>query len=83
MNDELLNKILSKLENMDKRLNSLEELTTKEIEKLQASIEESVDQQDDAINTLRHIDAKMSAMLETQKLNFEILKVFSGDPIQH
>lgn len=83
MNEEILTKILDKLETMDKRLNGLEELTVKELEKVHTAIEGSADQQYDVINALQRIDAKMSAILETQKLNFEILKVFSGDPVQH
>ena len=68
---------------MDKRLNRLEEATLKELEKVQEKLEFTTDQQDDVMDTLQRIDAKMMALLETQKLNFEILKVFSGDPIQH
>ncbi|GMB01431.1 hypothetical protein [Pelosinus sp. IPA-1] len=84
MKEETLNKLLTTMENIDRRLHNLEELTSGELKKIHATIDHlATDNQDDLIITLQHIDAKVTAILETQKLNFEILKVFSGDPIQH
>ncbi|EIW15834.1 MULTISPECIES: hypothetical protein [Pelosinus] len=84
MNEEILNKILVSMENITKRLDSLEELTSGELQKLHANIDLlSEDQQDDIVNTLYRMDAKITAILETQRLNFEILKVFSNDSVHH
>lgn len=84
MNEEILNKILVSMENINKRLDSLEELTSGELQKLHANIELlSEDQQDDIVTTLYRMDAKITAILETQRLNFEILKVFSNDSVHH
>jgi hypothetical protein len=84
MNEEIVSKLLITMENINKRLDSLEELTSGEFQKIHATLDLlSADQQEDVIITLQSIDAKISAMLEAQKLNFEILKVFSGSTIQH
>ncbi|AJQ25805.1 MULTISPECIES: hypothetical protein [Pelosinus] len=84
MNEEILNKILVSMENINKRLDSLEELTSGELQKLHANIDLlSEDQQDDIVTTLYRMDAKITAILETQRLNFEILKVFSNDSVHH
>ncbi len=84
MSEEILNKILVSMENINKRLDSLEELTSGELQKLHANIDLlSEDQQDDIVNTLYRMDAKITAILETQRLNFEILKVFSNDSVHH
>ncbi len=84
MNEETLNKILVTMESINKRLDGLEELTSGELQKLHESIDLlSADQQDDVITTLHRIDAKLTAILETQRLNFEILKVFSNDSVHH
>lgn len=84
MNEEILNKILVSMENINKRLDNLEELTSGELQKLHATIDLlSADQQDDIVTALYRIDAKITAILETQKLNFEILKVFSNDSVHH
>ncbi|SFL84951.1 hypothetical protein [Pelosinus propionicus] len=84
MNEEILNKILVSMENINKRLDSLEELTSGELQKLHANIDLlSEDQQDDIVATLYRMDAKITAILETQRLNFEILKVFSSDTVHH
>ncbi|MDF2634554.1 MAG: hypothetical protein K0R78_1428 [Pelosinus sp.] len=84
MNEETLNKILVTMESINKRLDGLEELTSGELQKLHESIDLlSADQQDDVIPTLHRIDAKLTAILETQRLNFEILKVFSNDSVHH
>ena len=84
MNEEILNKILVSMENINKRLDSLEELTSGELQKLHVNINLlSEDQQDDIVTTLYRMDAKITAILETQRLNFEILKVFSNDSVHH
>jgi len=84
MNEDILNKILVSMENINKRLDSLEELTSGELQKLHANIDLlSEDQQDDIVTTLYRMDAKITAILETQRLNFEILKVFSNDSVHH
>jgi hypothetical protein len=84
MNEEILNKILVSMENINKRLDSLEELASGELQKLHANIDLlSEDQQDDIVTTLYRMDAKITAILETQRLNFEILKVFSNDSVHH
>jgi hypothetical protein len=84
MNEETLNKILITMENINKRLNSLEDLTSGELQKLHASIDLlSADQQDDVVTTLQRIDTKITAILETQRINFEILKIFSSDSVHH
>ncbi len=84
MNEEILNKILVSMENINKRLDSLEELTSGELQKLHTNIDLlSEDQQDDIVATLYRMDAKITAILETQRLNFEILKVFSNDSVHH
>lgn len=84
MNEETVSKLLITMENISKRLDSLEELTSGELQKLHATLDLlSADQQDDIVDTLQNIDAKISAMLEAQKLNFEIFKVISGSTTQH
>jgi len=84
MKIETMEKILDKLDDMDKRLHRLEESTTLELQKLHATVDVlAADQQEDIIPTLHRIDAKLTALLEAQKLNVEILRVFSGDLIQH
>ncbi len=84
MKMETMEKILSKLEDIDQRLHSLEESTTTELQKLHATVGVlAADQQEDVLPTLHSIDAKLLALLEAQKLNVEILRVFSGDLIQH
>ena len=84
MSEELLNKILLSMENINKRLDNLEKLTSGELQKLHETVSlVSTDQQDDVVTALYRIDAKITAILETQKLNFEILKVFSSDSIHH
>jgi len=84
MNEETISKLLITMENISKRLDSLEELTSGELQKVHATLDLlSADQQEDVIITLQGIDAKITAMLEAQKLNFEILRVFSGSTIQH
>lgn len=84
MNEETVSKLLITMENISKRLDSLEELTSGELQKLHATLDLlSADQQDDVVGTLQNIDAKISAMLEAQKLNFEIFKVISGSTTQH
>jgi hypothetical protein len=84
MNDEILLNLLDKLTGIDNRLKRLEEATTTELQKLTIAVDMlGADQQEDILPTLQRIDAKMSAILETQKLNVEILRVFSGDLIQH
>jgi len=80
----MLEKILIKLESMDQRLINLEKSTEKELQQLRSTVDlMAIGQQEDVIDTLQHLDAKMATILETQKLNFEILRVFSGDLIQH
>jgi len=84
MNEELLLNLLDKLASIDNRLQLLEQSTTTQLQKLHGSIDSlGVDQQEEVITTLHRIDAKMSAILVTQKLNVEILRVFSGDSVQH
>lgn len=84
MNEELLLNLLDKLSSIDNRLQRLEESTTNQLQKLHETVDIiSVDQQEEVIATLQRIDAKMTAILETQKLNVEILRVFSGDLVQH
>ena len=84
MKEEVLDNILAKLESIDKRLANLENTTTNELHKLHVTVDLlKAEQREDVIPTLQHIDAKMTAILETQKLNFEILRVFSGDLVQH
>lgn len=84
MNDELLLNLLDKLTGIDNRLQRLEESTTAELQKLHTTIDIlAVDQQEEILPTLHRIDAKMTAILEAQKLNVEILRVFSGDLVQH
>jgi len=84
MNEELLLNLLEKLSSIDNRLQRLEQSTTTQLQKLQGSIDIlAVDQQEEVITTLQRIDAKMTAILETQRLNVEILRVFSGDSVQH
>ena len=84
MKEEVLDNILAKLETIDKRLANLENTTTNELQKLHVTVDLlKAEQREDVIPTLQHIDAKMTAILETQKLNFEILRVFSGDLVQH
>lgn len=84
MSEETLNKILLTMESINKRLDGLEAVTSGELQKLHETINLlSADQQDDVVTTLHRIDAKITAILETQRLNFEILKVFSSDSIHH
>ncbi|MBC8015298.1 MAG: hypothetical protein H7X79_06085 [Sporomusaceae bacterium] len=84
MNEEILRKVLNKLESIDNRLKSLEVSTTTELQKLHATLDIlGADQQEEVIMTLHRIDVKMTAILEAQKLNVEILRVFSGDLVQH
>jgi|GEM_PF-1324538 len=84
MNEELLLNLLDKLTSIDNRLQRLEQSTTTQLQKLNGSIDVlTVDQQEEVVATLQRIDAKMSAILVTQKLNVEILRVFSGDSVQH
>lgn len=84
MNEELLLNLLDKLTTIDNRLQRLEESTTTELEKLHATVDIlTADQQEEVLPTLHRIDAKMTALLEAQKLNVEILRVFSGDLVQH
>lgn len=84
MNEELLLNLLDKLATIDNRLQRLEESTTTELQKLHGIVDIlAADQQEEILPTLHRIDAKMSAILEAQKLNVEILRVFSGDLVQH
>jgi len=84
MNEELLLNLLDKLSSIDNRLHRLEESTTNQLQKLHSTADIiAVDQQEEVIATLQRIDAKMTAILETQKINVEILRVFSGDLVQH
>lgn len=84
MNEEFLVKLLDTLESIDNRLNRLELSTTTELQKVHTTLDIlGADQQEEVITTLHRIDAKMTAILEAQKLNVEILRVFSGDLIQH
>ena len=84
MNEELLLNLLDKLTSIDNRLQRLEQSTTTQLQKLNGSIDVlTVDQQEEVLATLQRIDAKMSAILVTQKINVEILRVFSGDSVQH
>ena len=84
MNEEILLKLLVELELINKRLARLEESSTVEMQKVHAKLDTlALDQQDDVIITLQRIDAKMAAILETHKLNIEILRVFSSDLVQH
>ncbi len=84
MNEELLLNLLDKLAAIDNRLERLENATTAELQKLHAAIDTlNTDQQEEVLPTLHRIDAKIAALLEAQKLNVEILRVFSGDLIQH
>ena len=84
MNEELLLNLLDKLATIDNRLQRLEESTTTELQKLHGTVDIlAADQQEEILPTLHRIDAKMSAILEAQKLNVEILRVFSGDLVQH
>ena len=84
MNEELLLNLLDKLASIDNRLQRLEESTTTQLQKLHGSIDSlGVEQQEEVITTLQRIDAKMTAILVTQKINVEILRVFSGDSVLH
>lgn len=84
MNEEILQKILVELELVNKRLARLEESSAAEMKSVHAKLDTlALDQQDDVIITLQRIDAKMAAILETHKLNIEILRVFSSDLVQH
>lgn len=84
MNDEILGKLLDTMESIDNRLKRLEASTTTELQKVHTTLDIlSVDQQEEVITTLHRIDAKMTAILEAQRLNVEILRVFSGDLVQH
>lgn len=84
MNEEVLGKLLSTLESIDNRLKILESSTTTELQKVHTILDIlGADQQEEVITTLHRIDAKMTAILEAQKLNVEILRVFSGDLVQH
>jgi len=84
MNEELLLNLLDKLTSIDNRLQRLEQSTTAELGKLHGTVDTlNLNQQEEVITTLQRIDAKMTAILETQRLNVEILRVFSGDSVQH
>lgn len=84
MSEKTLNKILLTMESINNRLDGLEKVTSGELQKLHETINLlSADQQDDVVMTLHRIDAKITAILETQRLNFEILKVFSSDSVHH
>ncbi len=84
MNDEILLKLLGELALINKRLAHLEESSTVEMQKVHQKLDTlALDQQDEVIITLQRIDAKMAAILETHKLNIEILRVFSSDLVQH
>lgn len=84
MNEELLLKLLVELELINKRLTHLEESSAAQMYDVHAKLDTlALDQQDDVINTLQRIDSKMTAILETHKLNIEIIRVFSSDLIQH
>lgn len=84
MNDEILLKLVTELEIINKRLARLEESSTVEMQKVHEKLDTlALDQQDDVILTLQRIDAKMAVILETHKLNIEILRVFSSDLVQH
>ena len=84
MNEQVLGKLLSTLESIDNRLKILESSTTTELQKVHTILDIlGADQQEEVITTLHRIDAKMTAILEAQKLNVEILRVFSGDLVQH
>lgn len=84
MNEDLLLNLLDKLSSIDNRLQRLEESTTEQVQKLHGSVGIiTIDQEEEVITTLQRIDAKLTAILETQKLNVEILRVFSGDLVQH
>lgn len=84
MKQEQAEKILEKLEAIELRLTAIEKSTEGELQKMQNALEAlTMDQQDDVVDTLYRLDAKLTAILEAQKLNFEILKVFSGDTVQH
>lgn len=84
MNEEILQKILLELELVNKRLARLEESSAAEMKNVHAKLDTlALDQQEDVILPLQRIDAKMAAILETHKLNIEILRVFSSDLVQH
>ena len=84
MNDEILLKLLGELALINKRLAHLEESSTVEMQKVHQKLDTlALDQQDEVIINLQRIDAKMAAILETHKLNIEILRVFSSDLVQH
>lgn len=84
MNEELLLNLLDKLASIDNRLQRLEQSTTTELQKMHGSIESfSVAQQEEVLPTLQLVDAKLTAILVAQKINVEILRVFSGDSVQH
>lgn len=84
MNDEILLKLLVELELINRRLTNLEESSATQLHNVHAKLDTlALDQQDDVITTLQRIDAKMTAVLETHKLNIEILRVFSSDLVQH
>jgi hypothetical protein len=84
MNEELLVKLLVELELINKRLTNLEESSVAQFHNVHAKLDTlALDQQEEVIITLQRIDAKMAAILETHKLNIEILRVFSSDLVQH
>lgn len=84
MDEKLLLQLLTKLDAIDSRLSKLETTVTQELEQVQTSLDIlAADQQDDILTTLQRLELKTTAILEAQKLNVEILKVFSGDSIQH
>lgn len=84
MNEELLLNLLDKLSSIDNRLQRLEQSTTTQLEKLAGAVDVlGADQREEVLTTLQRIDGKMTALLEAQKLNVEILRVFSGDLVQH
>jgi predicted nucleic acid-binding Zn-ribbon protein len=84
MKQEQIEQLLTKLTHIEQRLSKIENTTETELQKLQATLESlSADQQEDVVSALQRLDAKLSAIIEAQKLNFEIFKVFSGDSVQH
>ena len=84
MNEQLLLNLLDKLSTIDNRLQRLEQSTTEQLQKLQGAVDIlGIDQHEEVITTLQRIDVKMTVILETQRLNVEIIRIFSGDLVQH
>ena len=84
MSKDLLSKILAKLEEMEERMAELEETTAEEVQRLHTTMEVlSIEQRHDTATALHRLDAKMTALLETQKLNVEFMKATASDIIQH